>query len=424
MATLTESHAVFDAKLRDMGLDGYKDEMSRRGWTTMSTFAFASSWSPGSGDDQAFINQVARPLLGAADHADLPKLRKLYHEAYTIVAAELRSRLEGTQEADGSKTRKLPPVERKTRWAQLKAAYAHLQLSDQLEPAHHVVDKFHSMRVDGELRYLAPHEVPTRDQELHNVKTEELIKKDASGHLRAHDETKLPEADTRTDLRLRQAYTRRGLALEVADVMSFTAHEKLIDKMFQEYQREPPMGYVGVTLSQVAAADRKAWKLMSEDLQGDLGRDGTGRRLADTAVDRVVGNPAFLTILLPLPGTKGSAAKDEPAQASEVTGTGVGKRKLMKENQKLKERLREAETKKTKASSSNQEAEKTVAPKKMPIKMPKELWGLSPMKHGERLCYGFQLGNCKNGKDGKCGKGLHTCMKCWKQGHGAMQCSQ
>ena len=90
----------------------------------------------------------------------------------------------------------------------------------------------------------------------------------------------------------------------------------------------------------------------------------------------------------------------------------------------MKERLREAETKKTKASSSNQEAEKAVAPKKMPIKMPKELRGLSPMKHGERLCYGFQLGNCKNGKDGKCGKGLHICMKCWKQGHGAMQCSQ
>ena len=51
------------------------------------------------------------------------------------------------------------------------------------------------------------------------------------------------------------------MALEVADVMSYTAHERLIDKMFQEYQQEPPMGYIGVTLSQVAAADRRAWKL-------------------------------------------------------------------------------------------------------------------------------------------------------------------
>ena len=151
------------------------------------------------------------------------------------------------------------------------------------------------MRVEGELKYLAPHEVPTRDQELQNIKTEELIKRDASGHLRAHDETKVPDADTRTDLRLRQAYTRRGLALEVADVMTFTVHEKLVDKLFQEYQREPPAGYNQVTLGQLTAADRRAWKMMSEEIQGDLGRNGLGRRLADVALEKVIAEPASIT---------------------------------------------------------------------------------------------------------------------------------
>ena len=93
MATLTESTAVFEAKLKDLGLEAYKDEMGRRGWTTLSTFAFASSWAPGSGDDAAFITQVVTPILGRADHPDLPKVRKLYHEAYTVVAAELRQML-------------------------------------------------------------------------------------------------------------------------------------------------------------------------------------------------------------------------------------------------------------------------------------------------------------------------------------------
>ncbi len=59
------------------------------------------------------------------------------------------------------------------------------------------------MRVEGELRYIAPHEIPTREQEMKNFRTEELIKKDASGHLKAHDEGKIPEADVRTDLRMR-----------------------------------------------------------------------------------------------------------------------------------------------------------------------------------------------------------------------------
>ena len=62
MATLTESQAVFESKLKDMGLEGYKDAMARRGWTTLSTFA--SSWSPGSGEDASFVSQVVVPLLG------------------------------------------------------------------------------------------------------------------------------------------------------------------------------------------------------------------------------------------------------------------------------------------------------------------------------------------------------------------------
>ena len=423
MATITESTAVFDAKLKDLGLDGYQAEMNRRGWSTLSTFAFASSWAPGSGDDGAFITQVVTPILGRADHPDLPKLRKLYHEAYTVVAAELRQRLEGTQEPDGSKTRKLPAVERKTRWAHLRAAYGHLHINDQLEPAHHVVDRFHSMKVDGELKYMAPHEIPTRDQELQNIKTEELIKRDASGHFRAHDEAKMPDADTRTDLRLRQAYTRRGLALEVADVMTYTVHEKLVDKLFQEYQREPPMRYNQVTLGQLTAADRRAWKLMSEEIQGDLGRNPAGRRLADVALEKVIAEPAFVTLLLPLPGNRSSNAKEvnKEGPAVEQESTGAGKRKLMKENQKLKERLKEAEAKKKKQEVYQYEEDRSAAPKKMPIKMPKELWGLTPMKQGERICYGYNMTTCK-AKDGKCGKGLHICMRCWKSGHAAVNC--
>ena len=423
MATLTESKAVFDAKLKENGLDGYKLLMSGKGWTTLSTFAFASSWAPGTGDDTAFMEQVVRPILGRNDHQDLPKLRKLCHEAYTIVAAELRARLEGTQEADGSKTRKLPPVKRKTRWAQVKQRYPHLQIGDQLEPAHHVVDKCHSMKVEGELRYLAPHEIPTRDQEMQNVKTEELIKKDASGHLKAHDETKLPDADLKTDLRMRQAYMRRGLAMEVADIMTYTSHEKLVDRMFQEYQREPPMGYAQVTLKQLAEADRRAWKLMAEDLQGDLGRDTNGERLADLAVDKVLVHPAFTTLLMPLPGARSSAAASSGDQDTEPVG--AGKRKLMKENQRLKERLREAESSQKDKKGKHQEAPVTPQVKKMPIKMPRELWGYQPMKKGKRICYGFQLNNCTNKvQNGECAKGLHVCMKCWKDDHGAQQCSQ
>lgn len=112
MASLIESEAVFSSRLRACGLEAYEAAFAAKGWKTLSTFAFASSWAPGSGDDTAFVNQVLRPILGGADHADTPKIRKLYFEAFTMVAADLRSKLEAGPDSDGQKVKKLAPVER------------------------------------------------------------------------------------------------------------------------------------------------------------------------------------------------------------------------------------------------------------------------------------------------------------------------
>lgn len=410
MATLIESEAVFQARLKAMGLERMIGEFSRRGWGKMSTFAFASSWTPGVGDDTSFKNKVLTPLLGSEDHADAPKVRKLYFESYTMVAADLKSKLDvGTE--DAAKVKKLPIAERKSRWETVKANYPSLNFQvESMEPAYGIVDKCHAMKVDGEVRYLAPHEIPTRDQELQSVKTEESIKKDASGHLRAHDESKLPEANTKTDLLMRQAYTRRGIALEMADVVTFTKHEKLIDKLFAEHQREPPPGYSHVSLRQVADADRRLWKIMAEGCNGDLGRTAGGDRVGDVLLEAAMQDPAFMTMLLPLPGYKAASSSYEVEEAP----TGAGKRKLQKENQKLKERLRALE---------HAPGPKLKNPKKAPVKMPKALWGLEPMKEGERICFGFNMDGCSHqASNGKCDRGLHVCMRCWKNGHGAQKC--
>ena len=213
MASLIESEAVFTGRLKACGLEAYAAEFQRRGWRTLSTFAFSSS--SGTGDDGNFVESVVRPILGDAGYVDVPKIRKLYFEAYTMVAADLKSKLDHGPDAEGQKAKKMAPVERKARWEEVKRRYPHLTFTEQLEPAHQVIDKFHGMKAEGELKYLAAHEIPTRDQELRNVKTEELIKRDASGHLRAHDGSKVQEADVRTDLRMRQAYMRKRIAMEI-----------------------------------------------------------------------------------------------------------------------------------------------------------------------------------------------------------------
>lgn len=57
-----------------------------------------------------------------------------------------------------------------------------------------------------------------------------------------------------------------------------------------------------MTLRQLADADRRLWKTVTEKLGGDLGKDLAGNRLVDGAVREAMLEPAFLTMLLPLPG--------------------------------------------------------------------------------------------------------------------------
>ena len=47
-------------------------------------------------------------------------LCELYFEAFAMVAADLRSKLEHGPDADGQKVKKIPAVERKARWEDVK----------------------------------------------------------------------------------------------------------------------------------------------------------------------------------------------------------------------------------------------------------------------------------------------------------------
>lgn len=118
---------------------------------------------------------------------------------------------------------------------------------------------------------------------------------------------------------------------------------------------------------------------------------------------------AFVTLLLPLPGTKSSGGKERQPQEQEQMG--AGKRKLVEgevEGGGGKEEageargapLRGGQSSRTK-EDADQDAEGIV--------------GAHAMKQGERTCYGYNMGTCK-AKDVKCTKGLRICMRCWKNG--------
>ena len=106
---MLDSTALFKSRCLATGLtDASYTALTDKGWGTLGTFAFCASNSPATVTDAVFAEKVVQPILGDRDHADAPKLRRLHFEAYTTVSAELKRRVESSEQ---DAPRKLPPQE-------------------------------------------------------------------------------------------------------------------------------------------------------------------------------------------------------------------------------------------------------------------------------------------------------------------------
>ena len=207
--TVLESKAVFLGRAKHMGVsDVTLAALERRNWAALGSYAFSSSYVPGSGDDRSFREQVLIPVLGSADHVEASALRRLLFEAYTLSAAELRGRLD--RQVDDT-PRRLPAVERHDRYKKLQASLPHLELSGPNEPANALVDTFADFLETGSVKYVAWAECVSRDDEVNLMKKESSFKKEPhTGFIKMIEDPRMPEADTASDLKVVQALTRRG----------------------------------------------------------------------------------------------------------------------------------------------------------------------------------------------------------------------
>ena len=82
-----------------------------------------------------------------------------------------------------------------------------------------------------------------------------------------------------TEFLLYQALRRRGLALEFADLVTYTVHQKWVDFLFSELTKEPVKGFQKVQTFQILRADKAAWVHMA-DVCSDI-RPSVGARPLD-----------------------------------------------------------------------------------------------------------------------------------------------
>lgn len=173
-------------------------------------------------------------------------------------------------------------------------------------PSHSLINSLAQCLEDGRLRYIEWSRCTSRTAELNNIKEEEegslkIWKADASGVVKQSDPQSSLQCSVTTELDVLNALKRWGAAGELAKLMSYEQHEKLVNLLFNELQKEPLDGFRKISLSQVAAADREIFTRLAELTRGGLPVGPAGQLPLDVQLDAVLALPSVMWILMPKP---------------------------------------------------------------------------------------------------------------------------
>ncbi|CAE7249545.1 unnamed protein product [Symbiodinium sp. CCMP2592] len=246
------------------------------------------------------------PWVGKVYASHDAALRRLHWEAWTLTAADLKRKVDGTDE---SAPRKLPVAEIGARLQVLTPNIAPLKLEGILEPSHASINLFAAMLDKGRLRYIEWSRLTTRDQEVVGASEDDLLKAwkpDKSGVVREHKDTPRLEANVATDLMVHHALRRRGVCYAIAELMTFEVHETLINFLFDAYYKDAPEGYQRVTLTQLSMCDREIHFRLSDQCRAGFTLGSDGGLPLDRHLPVVLQMRCVEQLLIPR--TRGSAA--------------------------------------------------------------------------------------------------------------------
>ena len=397
MASLN-SEAVLGERLNAAGFtDDEQTRMRNQGLTTLARVAFCCAYQPG-GDEGPLLAAATTIFGNQVSGSTMVSFRMLHFEAFTIMAADMRQRITRT---DDTTPQRLPAAERQARIERQKQRLVGLELRDELEPSHTLVDAAVQIYEDNCWAYLSWEVCTRRSQEVAGVKKDQAFRLDpATGSLRLQDAANGPQADLMSDLMIKNALTRRSLAFDQATIMSFAIHERWVAKLFRHYSSDAPVGYSRVSYEQLRRADLALFTRLIDRTRGRVRPDNTGAIPADAEMPGIRNDPEVVFMLLPLPSA--TSQKRPPPDGAE---TPEKKRKHEKGRGKGKED----------GKGKGKGKEKRV---NMPVAL-RGMHSRTPSTHAthpdEPICFSYSLpGGCQRPTTGdppKCAKGLHLCCK-------------
>ena len=409
-----DSEAFFSARLAEAGFDEKMiGDMKAKGWTTYGDFAFSTSYHPGMVDDTPFIQEVVIPILGDAGHPMKTRLRRILAEATTLAAAEQRKAVEVKK--DGDLPRALPMPDRKARYDKQVAALTGLELTGQLECSNQLIDACVHIYESDVMQYLPWAECTSKSQELLGIKKDKFLLTDANGFVKSLEQDQKMFADLSTDLRVKYALTRRGLAFDQAHIMSYKVHDKVVQLYLKYYLKDPQLGFDRVSFDQILRADHELFRRMVEETRGGIKSLG-GRRPLDALVPMIIVEADFRSNLQAFrSGTAPAKDHQFPPLPPPVNTAATQEAMRTRSQQSAKDKAKNA------AKRDGERVKSEVPPPKVQKvgpgpgkpKMPESLRGMAHQTIAKKnICYGYNLGNCDKAQPGqKCVKGLHVCMR-------------
>jgi hypothetical protein len=413
MSSLIDSEAVLRQRAAQFGMTKVQiDAIVDSGHGSLARFAFCCNHAPQNADETPLINEVTNILGGAPTASVMGLFRRLFFEAYTLASQDLRQRIERVEDAP---PRRMAAPERAHRYTAQAARLVGLVLLNELEPSDALVDLAAQQYDDNRLSYIEWSLCTKKAQEINGIKKIAALTSDASGVLKLHQASEGPTAQLETDLLVRYALQRRGLAFDQANLIEFRLHDTWVDTLIEAKLREPPSGYVKLSWQQILNADRALFLKMCELTRAGIVLNAAGARPLDSAIALASMHASVSFLLMPLP----SGSKDAASASSGVIQTilkapgapslpGQGKRSIAK-----------AKAKALAASNGGKVSGKAAgksAGKLSRVAMPLALKGMYYRDAaGNSLCHNFNLPcGCALPVDSTtnaCAKGVHACCK-------------
>ena len=352
-----------------------------------------------------------RPVAGEnAAPGAVSLLRRLFFEAYTLVASDMRSRVERTDE---DPPKKLPKVERESRVQAIRDRLPGARVTDEREPAPSVVNAFVQMAEDQALSFVAWEKIISAKLEAAGSKTGREWKPNKFGAVTERVTKELPTQEVGQDLlRLEHVMVRRAIAMEAARVLSFELHQLIEAKWFEALEDEPadPERYSRTSVAQVHRADQELFRMLAKTSRGSIARRADGVYPLEAPLREALGSARIQQLLQPL-------AKSRSGDEKPSAGRGSDPSTVSQLKQILQPLLRGSGDRRGGGDSGGGGSSKGKGRGKerggKTPRMPKELVGLDfSTAKGEPICFAYNLDGCDKASPGqRCPKGWHCCMR-------------